>query len=125
MSDQARANGHGAICPHGDPTCPCPDGDACHYEGFDAMICPNPPFGFKGVTWAHCHMEGCTWHQTTQERDVRGECGLVVKLKLAPIDNTEGEPTYSMTQARPGLPGWPCGWLRTPLNISNREDAVR
>lgn len=24
------------VCPHGDPACPCPDGDMCHYEG------PNP-----------------------------------------------------------------------------------
>jgi hypothetical protein len=23
-------------CPYGDPTCPCQDGDACHYEGPDA-----------------------------------------------------------------------------------------
>ena len=21
-----------ALCPYGDPTCPCPDGDVCHYE---------------------------------------------------------------------------------------------
>lgn len=21
-----------ALCPYGDPTCPCQDGDACHYE---------------------------------------------------------------------------------------------
>ena len=24
------------VCPHGDPGCPCPDGDACHYE--DAQL---------------------------------------------------------------------------------------
>jgi hypothetical protein len=30
-------------CPHGDPLCPCPDGDPCHYEGLDPMACPNPP----------------------------------------------------------------------------------
>jgi hypothetical protein len=24
-------------CPYGDPTCPCQDGDMCHYEGPDAM----------------------------------------------------------------------------------------
>ncbi len=24
------------MCPHGDPHCPCPDGDPCHYQG------PNP-----------------------------------------------------------------------------------
>lgn len=27
-------------CPHGDPTCPCQDGDTCHYEGPDPMFCP-------------------------------------------------------------------------------------
>jgi hypothetical protein len=27
-------------CPYGDPTCPCPDGLACHYEGPDAW--PDP-----------------------------------------------------------------------------------
>jgi hypothetical protein len=34
-------------CPHGNPTCPCPDGDWCHYEddpetGTKAMRCPTP-----------------------------------------------------------------------------------
>ena len=24
-------------CPHGDSTCPCQDGDLCHYEGEDPM----------------------------------------------------------------------------------------
>lgn len=24
-------------CPYGDPTCPCQDGDACHYEGPDPI----------------------------------------------------------------------------------------
>lgn len=28
-------------CPHGDPTCPCQDGDACHYEGDDPMQPPT------------------------------------------------------------------------------------
>lgn len=27
-------------CPHGDLTCPCQDGDLCHYEGDDPMMCP-------------------------------------------------------------------------------------
>lgn len=26
----------GETCPHGDPSCPCPDGLQCHYEGDDA-----------------------------------------------------------------------------------------
>lgn len=25
-------------CPYGDPTCPCQDGDPCHYEGDDPML---------------------------------------------------------------------------------------
>jgi hypothetical protein len=28
-------------CPHGDVTCPCQDGDPCHYEGVDPMPCPT------------------------------------------------------------------------------------
>ena len=110
-------------CPHGDVTCPCPDGDPCHYEGADAMICPNPVLGIKGLTWAHCHMEGCDWHQTTFERDVAGECGLM-KLGHPPaLVMDDGTPMFSMTQARPGMVGWPCGWLRTPLNIASKERA--
>lgn len=48
ISDEPRAP-----CPHGDPTCPCQDGDSCHYEGPDPMFChlhnvrhdetPHPP----------------------------------------------------------------------------------
>lgn len=44
------------MCPHGDPTCPCPDGDVCHYvadpgcpgTGADPMPCPTT--GIKGCT---------------------------------------------------------------------------
>lgn len=28
-------------CPHGDETCPCPDGLLCHYEPPDPMRCPR------------------------------------------------------------------------------------
>ena len=30
-------------CPYGDPTCPCPDGLLCHYEGPDPMTPPALP----------------------------------------------------------------------------------
>jgi hypothetical protein len=30
-----------AMCRHGDPYCPCQDGDTCHYAGPDAW--PPPP----------------------------------------------------------------------------------
>lgn len=112
-----------ATCPHGDASCPCPDDGviACHYESADALICPNPVLGIKGLTNPHCHMEGCEWHVygCSPDRPVDGECGLVVKLGLPPLVVGEME-MYSMTQARPGLPGWACGWLRTPLNVGNR-----
>jgi hypothetical protein len=29
------------ICKYGDPNCPCPDGDPCHYEGKDAFTPPE------------------------------------------------------------------------------------
>lgn len=28
-------------CPHGDKTCPCQDGDTCHYEGHNPMTPPG------------------------------------------------------------------------------------
>ena len=28
-------------CPHGDETCPCQDGDQCHYDGENPMPCPR------------------------------------------------------------------------------------
>jgi hypothetical protein len=44
---QHEAQGISEQCPHGDPTCPCPDGDWCHHEddpvtGTKAMRCPTP-----------------------------------------------------------------------------------
>jgi hypothetical protein len=59
-----------ATCSHGDPTCPCPDGLACHYEGDDAMRCPSMPNAPLG---GHCHVEGCRWE--TSESGER--CGLL------------------------------------------------
>jgi hypothetical protein len=32
-------------CPHGDKTCPCPDGDMCHYEGPGAWMPTGTPVG--------------------------------------------------------------------------------
>lgn len=31
-------------CPYGDPLCPCPDGDPCHYEGENPMVPPVPNY---------------------------------------------------------------------------------
>lgn len=41
-----------ARCPHGDPFCPCQDGDSCHYEGPDPFPCPNPPMHEQTFTAA-------------------------------------------------------------------------
>ena len=35
-----------AKCKYGDPTCPCQDGDLCHYEGKNAW---KPPDAFMQV----------------------------------------------------------------------------
>lgn len=107
-------------CPHGDDSCPCPDGDPCHYEGADAFTCPNPVLDIKGLVYPHCHVEGCDWHVIDCAQRVSGECGLL-KLGLPPAVEVDGKPFYSMTQARPGLPGWACGWLRSPGNEASKE----
>jgi hypothetical protein len=49
------AQGISEQCPHGDPTCPCPDGDWCHYEddpatGTKAMRCPTPGHCDAGIS---------------------------------------------------------------------------
>lgn len=36
-----------SVCNYGDPACPCQDGDACHYEGENAM---PPPTAFVLAT---------------------------------------------------------------------------
>lgn len=96
-------------CPHGDPTCPCPDDpdgyDVCHYEGLDAWGCPNPTLGIRGQVNPHCHMEGCDWHMrgcAGRPNGIDGVCGL---QKLAP-DET------AFHLAVPGTRNWFCGWLR-------------
>ena len=38
----------GTACLHGDPTCPCQDGDSCHYTGNDPSRCPTT--GIVGCT---------------------------------------------------------------------------
>lgn len=115
------------MCPHGDPACPCPDEGGqswnCHYEGSDAWNCPNPVLGIEGLSNPHCHVEGCDWHVggCSPDRPISGECGLL-KLGLPPMTVTDdGQKYWSMNQARPGLPGWACGFLRTPLNVSARQ----
>lgn len=35
------------MCPYGNPYCPCPDGDECHYEGTN----PMPPPDVCGATY--------------------------------------------------------------------------
>ena len=43
-----------ADCKYGDPTCPCQDGDPCHYEGENAMNVPPNPGSDAAIA------DGCT-----------------------------------------------------------------
>ncbi len=50
-----------ADCPHGDPHCPCQDGDACHYEDVgDSKAWPAPepvkvcPICLHAYSGNHC-----------------------------------------------------------------------
>jgi len=99
-----------AECPHGDATCPCPNGDPCHYEGLDAFMCPNPPLGFKGLVNPHCHMEGCEWHLSGCAGRPSREDGVCGLHKLSPEKTAFHLPV-------PGSFEWACGWLRNYDNL--------
>ena len=93
-------------CPHGDRSCPCADGDLCHYGGTYPYPCPNPTTGIMGQVHPHCHIEGCTWHlEGSPGRSTRaeGECGL---QKINPKEMSLDIPV------RRGTIEWACGWLR-------------
>lgn len=101
----------GDPCPHGDPTCPCQDyGDPCHYEGDDAMECPNPTsdacenceLGRKGGHNYHCHAEGC-------EASGSG-CALAHLGMPSPTEHRRPPGTY--LDALRHTPSWWCGVRR-------------
>ncbi len=60
-------------CPHGDPLCPCQDGDSCHYEGKDPMSYAICPCG-HGIYWHEdydgeiheCNFPGCRCPQYSE-----------------------------------------------------------
>jgi len=91
-------------CPHGDLTCPCVDGDSCHYEGRDAMQCPTP-LDDEHRRY-HCHVEGCPWD------DGHG-CG---QAKLGRNWNL-----CAFADLR-GTPEWMCGAAR---NLTSDPDKLR
>ena len=88
-------------CPHGDSTCPCQDGDPCHYEGREPMEC-----GMWDIEY-HCHVEGCSW------RGHYGECG---QAKLGR--------TWTLCEFADlrGTPEWMCGAAR---NLTSDPDKLR
>ena len=43
-----------SICPHGDESCPCPDGDACHYRAYPAAD------GWPATEAMRCMSSACT-----------------------------------------------------------------
>lgn len=69
-------------CEHGDPTCPCRDGDPCHYEprdGTPALTCP-----FPGCQVASPHERVAPWPTTEAEMPTP----VQVAARLAACDPT-------------------------------------
>lgn len=45
-------------CKYGDPSCPCQDGDACHYEPIDGTATMNVPARFVRTAMSQARAEG-------------------------------------------------------------------
>lgn len=74
-------------CPHGDATCPCQDGDVCHYGGPDPMRCPRTDLiGLHSVrkeatmSEPYCMEPGCPAPADTER----------------PVPTTQGEPVVEL-----------------------------
>lgn len=93
-------------CPHGDETCPCPDGADCHYEGSDAFVC-------KGRSSPHCHVEGCSWDPTDQRGGGYGFCGLA---KMGVNTTLLSDSLVSL-----GMPRFGCGANRWMRHMNHKE----
>jgi len=58
------------VCPHGDETCPCQDGDVCHYEGEQPFACPTT----RAVGCVECRRVGVVGTvDDTNPRTIAGE----------------------------------------------------
>lgn len=44
----------GRVCSHGDPTCPCQDGDVCHYEATEDTPAMTPGRGLTPERDPYC-----------------------------------------------------------------------
>ena len=77
---------HIAFCPHGDPYCPCQDGDACHYVayGTSPALRPMTRVEIDRLTdAAQTQAAASTWHATEAERVLRHRDNWLAKGALA------------------------------------------
>ena len=51
----------GLPCKYGDPTCPCQDGDMCHYEGPNPMTPPREACHCSKYNLSHIKEPDCPW----------------------------------------------------------------
>lgn len=120
-------------CPHGDPTCPCPDGDLCHYEGMVPMECPNPPprhdpapdsplrtmrmdpdtDPHHPILGDHCHVEGCTW---TIMGGTPETCGLIK------LGTDMHEALFADMGSLADTVWWQCGAIRSVVSSGLLKD---
>lgn len=64
-----------ATCKYGDQSCPCQDGDACHYEGKDAWPPPKKPRGRPSLPHEQRQTERVEIRMTKAQRDKLDKLG--------------------------------------------------
>ena len=94
------------VCKYGDSTCPCPDGDMCHYEGLGAWKSPTvePPVAEREPQWAdcpRCHQKVLAPHECYEsvlnegEREVFEKWARMAGLILTRYDGDEYHNSYT------------------------------
>jgi hypothetical protein len=102
---QREPQGISGQCPHGDPTCPCPDGDWCHYEddpatGTKAMRCPTPGHCDAGIS----EQDRQRWHELADaEESVRELSRELAELRAKIAALCEPSPSERRARAINGL----------------------
>jgi hypothetical protein len=81
-----------STCPHGDATCPCPDGDLCHYEGADAWLSPTAERP-QEPTHTRWWCEDCDTSGVVEHTNGEGVYEVIETLRSAHAEASNGRHT--------------------------------